>query len=64
MGSLFTGTLGIVLIVFLIVIAILWILLPFEIFGMKKILRELLAEAKNTNAQIAMLNEKKESSYK
>ncbi|MEJ8846367.1 hypothetical protein [Variovorax rhizosphaerae] len=34
---------------FLIVLAILWICMPFAIFGTKPLLRELLAEQKKTN---------------
>lgn len=34
---------------FLVVLAILWIAMPFAIFGTKPILRELLAEQKKTN---------------
>lgn len=47
-GSLF----GIGMIVLLLV-AILWILMPFAIFGTKPILRELLAEQKRTNKLLA-----------
>ena len=32
------------------IIAVLWVLMPFAIFGTKPILRELLAEQKRTNA--------------
>jgi hypothetical protein len=33
-----------------VVLAIAWILLPFAMFGMKPLLRELIAETKRTNA--------------
>jgi hypothetical protein len=38
------------LIIFGIVLAIAWIILPFALIGTKPLLRELLAEAKRTNA--------------
>ena len=45
-----TVTLGfLIIIVFLIVLAILWFILPFAIFGIKGILREILREIKKEN---------------
>lgn len=35
---------------FLLILAILWILVPFAIFGIKPLLRELIAAQKHTNA--------------
>ncbi len=43
------GTLVVVAWVFLIILAILWICMPFAIFGTKPLLRQLLAEQKKTN---------------
>jgi len=40
---------GVVMWLFLIVLAILWICMPFAIFGTKPLLHELLAEQKKTN---------------
>lgn len=48
MGTAFGGF-GLVLIILGIVLAIAWILLPFAMFGMKPILRDILAEMKETN---------------
>jgi hypothetical protein len=39
-----------ILILFGIVLAIAWTLLPFAMFGMKPLLRQLIAETKRTNA--------------
>jgi heme exporter protein D len=47
------GYAGIVWLIFMaicILVAIAWIILPFALIGTKPILRELLAEAKKTNA--------------
>ncbi len=41
--------------IFLFVLAILWFLLPFAIFGTKDKLSELIAENKKTNEQLAAL---------
>ena len=46
------GTLGIAVFVFLIVLAILWFCLPFAVFGLKPLLREILAEQKQTNRNL------------
>lgn len=42
--------LAMILILFGIVMAIAWIVLPFGVIGMKPLLRELIAETKRTNA--------------
>ena len=39
-----------VVIIFLFVLAVLWFLLPFAVFGVKKLLTELIAEQRKTNA--------------
>lgn len=44
-----TGFFGLALIVLGVLVAILWIFLPFAIFGTKDILREILAELKQIN---------------
>ena len=46
--EVFSGTLGVVVFVFLIVLAILWFLLPFAIFGTKDKLSELIELQKET----------------
>jgi uncharacterized protein YoxC len=43
------GILYIALVVFLIILAIAWIILPFAIIGTKPLLQQLLAEARMTN---------------
>ena len=44
------GALGTVVLLFAILVLILWVLLPFAVFGMKPLLREILAELKTLNA--------------
>lgn len=44
------GGFAIVIWLFLIVLAVLWICMPFALFGTKPILRQILAEQKKTNA--------------
>ena len=44
------GVSYVVVAVLLLVLVICWILLPFAMFGTKPLLRQLLAEAKRTNA--------------
>ena len=48
MGNMSTG-IGLVIILAGLVVTVLWICMPFAIFGTKPILRELLAEQKRTN---------------
>lgn len=45
----------VVVVLFLFVLAILWFLLPFAIFGTKDKLSELIAETKKTNEQLSDL---------
>jgi hypothetical protein len=47
------GAVILVLIIFLIILAILWFLLPFAVFGAKDLLRELIKEQKITNELLA-----------
>jgi hypothetical protein len=49
MNELLSGGFGIAIVLFLLVLAILWFLLPFAIFGTKDKLSELIAESKQTN---------------
>jgi hypothetical protein len=56
MGTGLTGLLFIAAII----IAILWIFLPFAVFGMKDLIREQLAEQKRTNELLAKLAEQAE----
>lgn len=51
--GLLSGTLGLVILFFLIVLAILWLLVPFAIFGIKGLLRDLIQEQRRTNALLS-----------
>jgi hypothetical protein len=42
-------------VLFLLVVGVLWIIMPFAIFGTKPILREILAESKRTNELLEKL---------
>jgi len=55
MNELLNGGVGLGIILFLLVLAILWFLLPFAIFGTKDKLSELIAETKKTNDQLIAL---------
>ncbi|MHA2940323.1 hypothetical protein ACXJY6_18775 [Vibrio sp. RC27] len=55
MDELLGGGFGLVVFLFLFVLAILWFLLPFAIFGTKDKLSELIAESKKTNEQLSAL---------
>ncbi len=59
------GILGLIIIVFLVILGILWVLLPFAVFGVKDRLDKLIAQSKKTNALLESLSHpltKKESS--
>lgn len=49
------GGFGIFAVLFLIVLAVAWIIMPFAIIGTKPILRELLQEQRRTNELLATL---------
>jgi len=55
MNELLSGGVGLGIALFLLVLAILWFLLPFAIFGTKDKLSELIAETKKTNEQLSAL---------
>ncbi|MBA6396194.1 hypothetical protein [Colwellia sp. BRX10-4] len=55
MNELLGGGVGVAVILFLVVLAILWFLLPFAIFGTKDKLSELITESKKTNEQLSAL---------
>ncbi len=55
MGALFSGIFGIVIFLFLLVLAILWFILPFAIFGIKPKLDMILQELDKTNKLLAAL---------
>lgn len=48
-GTAFGATIMLVLMLFGILVAILWVLMPFAIFGTKDLLRTLIQEQKRTN---------------
>ncbi len=51
------GGLTIFVVLFLIVLAVLWFLLPFAIFGTKDKLNELINETKRTNEELKKIRE-------
>lgn len=51
--GLFGGTLGLILVLFFLLLAILWLLVPFAVFGIKGLLRDLIREQQRTNALLA-----------
>ncbi|MBB6598027.1 hypothetical protein [Luteimonas sp. MC1825] len=56
MSELMTGGFGLVVVLFLFVLALLWFLLPFAIFGTKDKLAEIIAESKKTNNELARIS--------
>ena len=60
-GGLSAGVVTLALIAFLILLAILWTLLPFAMFGIKPLLRDLIAENRRTNALLqALMDDEKQ----
>lgn len=56
--SLFAGGIGFLFVLFLLVLAILWFLLPFAVFGIKDLLKELIRELKaSRSVQMQVLAE-------
>ena len=55
------GILYVVVIIFLVVLAILWFILPFAIFGIKPLLNKLLAELEETNQYLSELVEENDT---
>lgn len=53
--TLFGGAGGLI-IVFLILMAVLWFLLPFAVFGVKGLLRDILAREKAIETELKLLN--------
>jgi hypothetical protein len=51
--SMFSGVLGLIVFLFLFVLAVLWFFLPFAIFGTKDKLAALIEESKKTNVELA-----------
>ena len=55
------GILGVIVFTLLIALAIMWILMPIAIFGMKSSLADLLAEVKRANEHLRRIEESRES---
>jgi len=55
MAELMGGGFGVIVILFLFVLALLWFLLPFAIFGTKDKLAAIIAESQKTNAELARI---------
>ena len=53
--SMMTGTIALIIVLFFIVLAVLWFLLPFAIFGTKDKLTEIIVQAKKTNAELELI---------
>jgi hypothetical protein len=51
-----TGGFGLVVAGFFFILAMLWFLLPFAIFGTKDKLAEIIAESKKTNAELSRIS--------
>jgi hypothetical protein len=54
--SIFSGTVGIIILVFVVVLVILWTLLPFAVFGIKGKLDQLIDSNREIRDQLARLN--------
>lgn len=54
-NQMLTGVLGLVVIAFLIVLALLWFLLPFAVFGLKDRLADIKREIAASNATLEMI---------
>ena len=55
MEDVMGGGVAVILVLFLFVLAVLWFLLPFAVFGTKDKLTEIIAEQKKTNETLAAL---------
>ncbi|WP_296280294.1 hypothetical protein [Pseudoxanthomonas sp.] len=53
MGDVMTGSFGLLIMLFCAAVAILWIVLPFAVFGIKGRLDDLIAEQRRTNELLA-----------
>jgi len=58
MSGVDTG-LGLLIVIFLIVLALLWFFLPFAIFGTKDLIEQQIKESKETNKLLKQLLEQK-----
>ena len=58
--GLFSGILGLFVVFFLLVVAIVWFFLPFAVFGTKGRIETLTAETRKTNELLTMLLAKRD----
>ena len=56
-----TGSLYLVAVLFGIVLGVLWMILPFAIFGTKPLLRELISEMRETNALLSNMTDREKA---
>jgi predicted PurR-regulated permease PerM len=54
------GSISLILILFGVVIAVLWIMLPFAVFGIKDLAKALISEQKKTNELLRKLTQQKD----
>lgn len=55
--TMFTGIFGLVLVLFLLVLAVLWFCLPFAVFGVKDRISRLEGQLRAANESIALLTQ-------
>lgn len=56
-AAMLGGVFGLFVILFLLVLGILWFIFPFAVFGVKPLLRQLIAEQKRTNETLARISQ-------
>lgn len=61
MGMALTSGLGIVVVIFLFVLAVLWVLMPFAVFRIRELAQSQLAEQRVTNKLLSELNDRLEA---
>jgi len=64
MGDALTGTFGMVVMLFLLIAAVLWFLLPFAVFGTKARMDELIQINKKTNVTLECIYEELHAMHK
>jgi len=63
-GMALTSDIGIVVVIFLFVLAVLWFLMPFAVFRIRGLAQSQLAEQRTTNKLLSELNDKLEVAEK
>lgn len=56
-AAMLGGVFGLFVILFLLVLGILWFIFPFAVFGVKPLLRQIIAEQKRTNETLARISQ-------